>query len=84
MQKESYIYDVDYNGYRYPKSYDYSNKSTSLFAVINISAGFTYKLGKIGDLRLQPYFKLPVNKIGTGELPIQSAGVYLGFTKNIF
>lgn len=84
MQHESYIYDVSYNGYRYPKSYDYDNKSTSFLALVNISAGYTYKLGKIGDLRFEPYIKLPVNKIGTGELPIQSAGIFIGFTKFIF
>ncbi len=84
MQHESYTYDISYNGYRYPKDYDYSNKSTSLLALINISAGYTYKLGRIGDLRFEPYIKLPVNKIGTGELPIQSAGIFIGFTKDIF
>ena len=84
MQHESYVYDVNYNGYRYPKAYDYSNKSSSFLAVINISAGYTYKLGRIGDLRFEPYIKLPVNKIGTGGLPIQSAGIFIGITKNIF
>ena len=84
MQQESYVYDINHNGYIYPKSYDYSNKSTSLLALVNISAGYTYKLGKIGDLRFEPYIKLPVNKIGTGELPIQSAGIFIGFTKVIF
>jgi hypothetical protein len=52
--------------------------------VINISAGYTYKLGKIGDLRFEPYIKLPVSKIGTGNLPIQSGGIFIGFTKDIF
>ena len=84
MQHESYVYNVNYNGYVYPKAYDYDNKSTSLFAMINISAGYTYKLSKIGDLRFEPYIKLPVRKIGTGELPIQSAGIFVGFTKTIF
>ena len=84
MQHESYTYDISYNGYRYPKDYDYSNKSTSLLALVNISAGYTHKLGKIGDMRFEPYIKLPVSKIGTGELPIQSVGIFIGFTKLIF
>jgi len=84
MQHESYIYDINYNGYIYSKAYDYSNKSTAFLAVVNISAGYTYKLGKIGDLRFEPYIKLPINKVGTGKLPIQSGGFNLGFTKTIF
>ncbi|CAN5828693.1 hypothetical protein BH11BAC4_BH11BAC4_07100 [soil metagenome] len=84
MTNESYTYDVLRNGYRYPYSREYKNKSTSLLAVVNIGAGFTYQLGKIANLRIEPYFKLPVNKLGTGNLPIQSAGVMLGITKTIF
>jgi len=84
MKDESYVYDISHNGYRYPYSYAYKNKSTALFAVINLSAGYTLRLGKIADLRIEPYIKLPVSKIGTGELPIQSSGVMIGLTKTIF
>ncbi|MEO6490956.1 MAG: hypothetical protein ABIO04_13525, partial [Ferruginibacter sp.] len=68
----------------YPRSADYHEKSTSLAAVINLSAGYTYKLGKILDLRVEPYVKLPLNKIGTGNLPIESAGVIVGISKALF
>jgi hypothetical protein len=85
MRHESYVYDISYGGtYRHPQAYDYDNRSSSFLAVVNISAGYSYKLGKIGNIRIEPYIKLPVNKIGTGKLPVQSGGVYLGFTKNIF
>ena len=84
MKDESYVYDISHNGYRYPYSYKYKNHSTALLAAINISAGYTYKLGKIADLRIEPFIKLPVNKIGTGKLPIQSAGILVGLTKTIF
>jgi len=84
MKDESYVYDVSRNGYRYPYSYKYKNKSTALLAVVNLSAGYSYKLGKIADLRIEPYIKLPVNKVGTGKLPIQSVGIMVGLTKTIF
>jgi len=84
MQHETYRYELNYGGYRYPKNYNYKNRSTSLFAMVNISAGYTYSIGKIGSLRIEPFIKLPVNKIGTGELPIQSGGIFIGFTKLIF
>lgn len=84
MQNESYRCDVVYNNYRYSRDWDYNTKSTNIFSVINISGGYTYKLGRIGTIRLEPYVKIPVRKIGTGKLPIQSGGIYLGFIKDIF
>lgn len=84
MQHESYIYDINYYGNRYSRSYEYDNKSKSIPAIVNISAGYTYTLGKIGDLRIEPYIKMPISKIGTGKLPIQSGGVFIIFTKDIF
>lgn len=84
MQHESYIYDINYYGNRYSRSYEYDNKSKSIPSIVNISAGYTYKVGKIGDLRIEPYIKLPISKIGTGKLPIQSGGVFIVFTKDIF
>ena len=84
MRSESYVYDINHYGVRYPKSASYNNKSTVWAAVVTVSAGYSYSLGKIADVRIEPYIKLPVNKIGTGSLPIQSAGVTIGITKTIF
>ncbi len=84
MKRESYNYDLVYNTYQYARSYDYTTKSNTVIAVINFGVGYTHRIGKIGDLRIQPYVKLPVSKIGTGLLPIQSTGIYFGITKNIF
>ena len=84
MNKEKYDYTVMYFGTTYPYSKDYKSHDNQFAAVINISAGYTYKIGKIGDLRIEPYLKLPVHKVGTGELPIQSGGIMIGFFRNLF
>ena len=84
MNKEKYDYTVMYFGTTYPYSKDYKSHDNQFAAVINISAGYTYKIGRIGDLRIEPYLKLPVHKVGTGELPIQSGGIMIGFTRNLF
>lgn len=84
MNKEYYNFAVDYNGYAYPYAKEYKTKDNQFAAVINLSAGFNYALGKIGSLRLEPYVKLPINKVGTGDLPIQSAGILIGLTKQLF
>ncbi len=84
MQKESYSYNVNYYGTIYPYDSEYKNNEKILLAVINISAGYTHKIGKIGNLRIEPFVKLPVSKIGTGELPIQSAGLLIGITRDLW
>lgn len=84
MKSESYLYDINYYGNTYPYSKKYNDPSTNLFSVINVSVGYTHKLGRIGNLRIEPYIKIPVKKIGTGSLPIQSTGINIGLTKTIF
>jgi hypothetical protein len=84
MKNEQYAYDINYSGYRAKRSYSYNKKSADFFSVINLSGGYSRRIGKIGELRVEPYVKIPVKKIGTGSLPLQSGGVYIGFTKNLF
>lgn len=84
MNKESYWYDMNNYGNQYTYSAEYKNKSTSLLAVIDLGLGYRYHLGKIADLRIEPFIKLPLSKIGTGLLPIQSAGINIGITKSLF
>ena len=84
MNKEFYVFDVNYNGVNYPYAATYTKHYDKWFAVINFSAGYRVRLGKIADVRIEPYLRLPVSKLGTGELHIQSAGILLGITKDLF
>jgi hypothetical protein len=84
MKSENYTYDIIYAGINYPYASAFKNKSTSLFAMVNFSVGYTYKCGKQGSLRMEPFVKLPTKKIGTGNLPIQSGGIFIGYTRNLF
>jgi hypothetical protein len=54
------------------------------FSIVNLSAGFEQRVGKIGNLRLEPYVRIPLSGIGTGSLPILSAGVNIGFTRQLW
>ncbi|MBS1742054.1 MAG: hypothetical protein JST81_03390 [Bacteroidetes bacterium] len=84
MNKEEYTYEVKrYNVY-YPYDATYKTHDNQLAAVVNFSFGYKRSLGKICDLRAEPYLKIPVGKVGTGELPIQSFGLMIGLTKNLF
>ncbi|MHA4806572.1 outer membrane beta-barrel protein [Flavitalea flava] len=81
MTKESYAYQFMYNGYVHDKSVSYNNLSRYWFSMINLSIGYEQKLGKIGNLRLEPYIRIPTSGVGTGNLPILSAGLNLGITR---
>lgn len=81
MKQENYEYEYEQNG-QYSKSYaSYSNQTKNMFSVINLSVGFTRSLGTIGDIRVEPYVKLPVKKLGFNNMPIMSTGINIGFTK---
>ena len=86
MQSENYDYDYLYlsSGYvaRYHKTY--KNESRNWAGVMQLSAGFLYKLGGIGQLRVEPYYAVPLKGIGYGELPLSSFGLRVGITSNRF
>lgn len=86
MKKEQYDYLYYYGStgnYAWHNK-SYSNSSTNLFSAIHISGGYTRHLGKIADLRIEPYLKIPVSKMGYGELPLLSSGIHIGLTKKLF
>lgn len=84
MSKESYVYKYVYNGNGWDVPWTYKKPSQYWFSVINLSAGFEQKLGKIGSLRLEPYVRIPLSGVGTGSLPIMSAGLNIGITRRIW
>lgn len=84
MKKEVYSFEVNRNGYSYPRAVNYDNPGTYAFAAINLGAGYNKQMGKNGSLRIAPSIKLPIKKMGTGSLPIQSAALYLGYFHKLF
>jgi opacity protein-like surface antigen len=86
MSNENYAYqDQPWPGGPVTDGYWKIKKpSQYLFSVVNLSAGFEQRIGKIGNLRLEPYVRLPLSGIGTGRLPIMSAGLNIGFTRRLW
>jgi hypothetical protein len=85
MSKEKYTFTGDYWGnpnwygtYTYKKPYQY------WFSILNLSVGYEQRLGKIGNLRLEPFLRVPLAGIGTGSLSIMSAGLNIGITRRIW
>lgn len=84
MNKENYDYTMSLNGQQYPYYKQYDKSSTYFFSTINTAIGYEQSLGKTGKIRIEPYLKLPIKGLGTGSLPITSAGLNIAIAKKIF
>ncbi|MGN6166453.1 MAG: outer membrane beta-barrel protein, partial [Flavisolibacter sp.] len=86
MTKQNYEYDYYYpiTGQSYYAYKSYNNTSNHIFSIAQFSGGYTHKLGKIGDLRIEPYLKMPLKGVGVGSLYLKSAGIQIGITKKMF
>lgn len=86
MSSEKYAYQAEYTSGTptWAGSWNIHNPSQYWFSIVNLSAGFEERLGKIGNLRLEPYIRLPLSGIGTGKLPIMSAGLNIGITRQLW
>jgi len=85
MTHENYDYQYTWNGGPVmTKSWQGANTSKYPFSVLNVSVGYEQRLGKIGNLRLEPYIRVPLGGIGTGNLPIMSAGLNIGLTRKLW
>ncbi|HET6769265.1 MAG TPA: hypothetical protein VFH08_17775 [Chitinophagaceae bacterium] len=82
MKSENYDYEYVQNNQPGGHNYlSYSNETKDWFSVVNLSIGYTHKLGSNGTLRVEPYLKLPIKNLGVGQMPIMSTGLNIGFTK---
>lgn len=86
MQKEDYDYTYYYgnSGNYYTHNRKYDSDSKQFFAAVHLSSGYSRKLNKKTDLRIEPYMKLPIAGMGIGELKFISTGLHLGITRKLF
>jgi hypothetical protein len=86
MNREKYNATVEYiNGNRpWNAAWDLKKSSQYPFSVIGFSFGFEQRLGKVGNLRVEPYARIPLGGIGTGSLPILSTGINIGITRRLW
>ena len=83
MTNEKNNYNVTMNGNPEKMVGVYEKNNVKFPAVIRISAGWELNLNMSFKLRIEPILKLPLKGIGIGQLPVTSAGIQLGVTKNI-
>lgn len=84
MGKESYTYDISHGtGPSYPTSISYNNHPKNWFSILNLGAGYERSLGTKTNLRVEPFVKLPVSGVGSGNISLSSTGLYIGITRRI-
>ncbi len=81
MTDEKNNYLVSMNGTQQTMISSYKNKSRSLAATLDISAGYEHKLGKSNYFRVEPYVQIPLKGMGVGSMPMISSGLRIGITK---
>jgi hypothetical protein len=84
MSEQKYVYGWKSGSYQWDSNADIKKSSQYPFSIINLSVGFEQRLGKVGSLRLEPFVRLPLTGVGTGKLPIMSAGVNIGITRQLW
>jgi len=88
MTRENYNYNYDWwtsNAYgNATENWDWKKPSQYWFSIINLSVGYEHRLGRIGNLRIEPYLRVPLSGLGTGSLNIQSAGLNIGITRRLW
>lgn len=86
MQSEDYKYNYLYTASGYVATYrkTYKDQTRNWLSVFQLTGGVFYPLGKVGHLRVEPYYALPLNGIGYGEMPLSSFGIRLGLMSNRF
>jgi hypothetical protein len=82
MTKEYYDYSATANGEDQHGELTHYPSSKYLFATINFSAGYERKISSSLNLRAEPYFKIPVKGMGTGNLHMSSTGINFEITKS--
>lgn len=82
MKLENYDYEYTQNNQPGGHNYlSYKKETMDWFGVLNFGLGYSHKLGANGNIRIEPYLKLPITNIGTANMPIMSTGLNIGITK---
>ena len=83
MLNESY-------SYMYPSrtqwnySWQLNHQNQHLFSILNLSIGWQKKLNNRFSIQAEPFLKLPLGKVGGGQVDLKTTGILLGLKYNLF
>jgi hypothetical protein len=81
MRKQTYSGVSTHNGYdtSWGPSSNYPQENY-FFSIIQLSGGYEFSISGKTKIQIEPYVKIPLQGIGSGSMPISSAGIYFGIT----
>lgn len=82
VNKETIEYEEEIGGVFQNEFVVFEKNTSNFFSTFNLSLGYQYNLGKFGNIRVEPYFNIPIGVIGNSKSPVYSKGVFLGWTYN--
>lgn len=80
VNKETVEYEEEIGGVFQNEMVILDKNTSNIFSTFNLSLGYQYNLGKFGNIRLEPYFNIPIGVIGNSKSPVYSKGIFLGWT----
>ncbi len=81
MKKQNYKFNLSDPSHQWETPYKpYNNTLKYFFATIQLSGGYERAISEKTKIRIEPYVNIPLQGVGTGSLPISSAGLYLGIS----
>ncbi|MGY4538489.1 hypothetical protein ACVW0P_002909 [Mucilaginibacter sp. UYNi724] len=83
MLRENYTYNYAGGTPTGPTSYNIRNKNKHIMGILNLNATYQREISSKFGVGVQPYFKIPLTRIGYGQVNLKSAGVAVGVTWNI-
>ena len=83
IHKEHYNYTYTKNGEEKQSIRYYNKASNNWFSNAQVSVGYQYNVNKIGNIVIEPYYRIPLKGIGISDLPITSIGINFALTKNL-
>jgi len=79
MLKEKYNYKYQTG---WDKDYEFTNDNQHYFAVLNLAFTYQFPLNKNMSLGIQPFTKIPLRRVGYGEVKLYSTGLMLQLNFN--
>lgn len=80
MNHENYVADVNTSGWPWNYSFNSNTAKHYFFSIIQLSAGYEHSISERTKMSFEPYIKIPLQGFGIGNMPISSAGFYIGIS----
>jgi hemolysin activation/secretion protein len=83
MLSEHYNFSYYSHYTKAPNYMDVRGQNKHYFGIANLAVSYERKLNDVLGLGISPYFKLPLTKIGNGNVKLISAGASINLNVNI-